>query len=109
MAERDPWLLAAQRLDAWRVIPRLILVFYFTFFAKAWYFIVDWFIAYDWESLPKDQIVGATAVAAIAGFPAIILGILTKVLLQLIETYCKKPAYGTRLSFYEPPPKGDEI
>ena len=104
MTERDPWLLAAQRLDAWRIIPRLILLFYFVFFGKAWYFIVNWFVSYDWSDLPADQIVGATAVVAVAGFPAIILGILTKVLFQLIEMYCKKPGYGTRLSVHEPPP-----
>ncbi len=93
MIETDPWLLAAQRLDAWRVIPRLILVFYCAFFAKAWYFIVNWFIAYDWSALPTDQVVGAVAVVAIAGFPAIILGILTRVLQQLIQSYWTGPGY----------------
>ena len=94
MSEQDAWLLIAKRLDALRVIPRLILLFYCTFFAKAWYFIVNWFVAYDWEALPKDQVVGAAAVVAVAGFPAIILGILTKVLFQLISMYSNKPGYG---------------
>ena len=83
----DRYITLAQRIDAFRLIPRLVLLFYVTFFAKAWYFIVDWFIAYDWTGLPSDQIVGAVAVAAVAGFPAIILGILTKVLFQILELY----------------------
>ena len=74
-------------INAYRIVPRLILVVYFTFFIHAWYFIVEWFIAFDWAVLPKDQIVGSVAAASIAGFPAIILGILTKVLKELIHSY----------------------
>jgi len=96
----DPWIQTAWRLDAWRIIPRLVLLFYCVFFAKAWYFIVNWFIAYDWDALPTDQIVGAAAVVAVAGFPAIILGILTKVFFQILELYQKT---------YIPPGGGDEI
>ena len=83
----DPYILAARRLNAWRVVPRLVLLFYCAFFARAWFFIVDWFIAYDWNTLPDDQIIGAAAVAAVAGFPAIILGILTKVFFQILQLY----------------------
>ncbi len=85
----DPYILAAARLNAWRVVPRLVLLFYCAFFARAWFYIVDWFIAYDWSGLPDDQIVGAVAVAAVAGFPAVILGILTKVFFQILELYQK--------------------
>ena len=83
----DPYLNLAARIDALRIIPRLVVVFYCAFFAKAWYFIVGWFIAYDWTSLPEDQIIGSVAVAAVAGFPAVILGILTKVLFQVLQLY----------------------
>lgn len=95
----DSYLLAAKRLDAWRVVPRLVLLFYCAFFAKAWFFIVEWFIAYDWSTLPKDQLIGAAAVAAVAGFPAVILGILTKVFFQILELYQKT---------YRPPEDFDE-
>ena len=44
-------------------------------------------MAIDWDSLPTDAIVGAAAVAAMAGFPAIILGVLTRVLMQLTKSY----------------------
>lgn len=85
----DPWILAATRLDAWRVVPRLVVLFYCAFFARAWFYIVDWFIHYDWSQLPNDQIVGVVAVGAVAGFPAIILGILTKVFFQVLQLYSK--------------------
>ena len=81
----DAHLNTAARIDAYRIIPRLVLLFYCTFFAKAWFYIVDWFIVYDWSGLPDDTIVGAAAVASVAGFPALILGILTKVLFQILS------------------------
>jgi hypothetical protein len=77
----------ADMLNAYRVVPRIILVVYFSFFIYAWKFVVTWFVAFDWNSLPTDPIVGSVAAAAVAGFPAIILGILTKVLKELIESY----------------------
>lgn len=77
----------ARLLNEYRVFPRLIMVVYIAFFIHAWYYVVDWFIRYDWSALPTDTVVGATAVAAVAGFPAVILGILTRVLKQLTESY----------------------
>lgn len=68
-------------------------------FARAWFYIVDWFIHYDWAQLPNDQIVGVVAVGAVAGFPAIILGILTKVFFQVLQLYSKG---------YKPP-KEDQV
>lgn len=85
--EQDKHKLIAERINAYRIIPRIILVVYFTFFIYAWYFVVKWFIAFDWHTLPDDQIVGSVAAAAVAGFPAVILGILTKVLKDLVESY----------------------
>ena len=88
-------------INAYRVVPRLIVVVYYTFFIKAWFFIVEWFIAFDWSVLPKDQIIGSVAAASIAGFPAIILGVLTKVLLQLTSSYWN----GKSGAAYQPPPQ----
>lgn len=85
----DPWIQAAARLDAWRVVPRLVVLFYCAFFANAWFFIVKWFTTYDWHQLPDDQVVGVVAVGAVAGFPAIILGILTQVLYKVLQLYSK--------------------
>ena len=83
----NKWDRGAILLNSYRVIPRLILFSYYTFFMYAWFVVFDWFIQFDWNSLPKDQIVGSVSAAAIAGFPAIIMGILTKVLKELTLSY----------------------
>ena len=81
------WERGAKLLNAYRVIPRVIIFTYYMFFMYAWVFIVKWFIAFDWSSLPSDAVIGAAAAAAIAGFPAIILGILSKILKDLTISY----------------------
>lgn len=80
----DPWLLVAARVDAFRIVPRLIIAAYGGFFIKAWVMVFTWFAAFDWTTLPNDPVVGAVAAAAVAGFPAVILGIMTNVLFKLI-------------------------
>jgi hypothetical protein len=77
----------AQLLNDYRVFPRIFVTAYLIFFVYAWTWVVTWFMAYDWSTLPTDQIIGATAVAAVAGFPAIILGVLSRVLMKLILSY----------------------
>jgi hypothetical protein len=89
--EQDPWLTAARRIDYFRVVPRLIMAAYFAFFMKAWLLVFEWFGAFDWKSLPDDQVVGAVAAAAIAGFPTVILTILTNVLFKLTASYWNAP------------------
>lgn len=84
----DKWLLLAERLDALRVIPRIIMLAYYTFFIQAWYFVVEWFMAIDW-SIIKSEAVALT----IAGFPAIILGVLTGVLSALTKSYWRAGRY----------------
>lgn len=77
----------SQKLNDYRVFPRLFVISYLVFFSYAWVWVVQWFMNYDWAALPDDQIVGAAAAAAVAGFPAIILGVLSKILVQLITSY----------------------
>lgn len=93
MEQQDNWLVWAERIDALRIFPRLILFFYLAFFAHAWYFVVSWFMAYDWKALPTDTVIGSVAVTAVAGFPAIILGVLSKVLIEVIRVYLAKPSF----------------
>jgi pilus assembly protein TadC len=83
----NKWDRGAVLLNAYRVFPRIWLGTYYLFFVYAWFFIVKWFISFDWNQLPDDQIVGSVAAAAIAGFPAIILGILSKILKDLTQSY----------------------
>ncbi len=77
----------ADTINNYRVVPRLILLVYYAFFIFAWYHVVDWFQAFDWNTLPNDPVVGSVAAASVAGFPAIILGILTKILKDLTVSY----------------------
>ena len=77
----------AQRINDYRVFPRIFVISYLIFFGFAWVWVVWWFMNYDWNLLPKDQIVGSAAAAAVAGFPAIILGVLSKILKELIMSY----------------------
>lgn len=81
------WDRGAELLNSYRVMPRLIIAAYYSFFMYAWFFIVQWFIVFDWDTLPADPIVGSVAAAAVAGFPAIILGILSKILKELTQGY----------------------
>lgn len=77
----------AQRINDYRVFPRIFVITYLLFFAFAWVWVVQWFMDYDWSALPKDPIVGMAAAGAVAGFPAIILGVLSKILKELIMSY----------------------
>jgi len=81
------WERGARLLNYYRVFPRLWLAMYYAFFIEAWFFVVEWFIQFDWNALPSDPVVGSVAAAAVAGFPAIIMGILTKVLKDLTTSY----------------------
>lgn len=77
----------AEMVNAYRLVPRVVLFTYYGFFIYAWYFVVEWFMQVDWNTLPDDPIVGSVAAAAIAGFPAVILGILSKILKELTTSY----------------------
>ena len=77
----------ASWINEYRVFPRIYTTVYLIFFAFAWVWVVQWFMDYDWDGLPTDPIVGAAAAAAVAGFPAIILGVLSKILKELIISY----------------------
>lgn len=78
----DRWLQLAKRLDALRVIPRVLLMIYYTFFLKAWFYVVDWFMAYDW-----NQVTNEAVALALAGFPAAILSVISLVLGRLTDNY----------------------
>jgi len=80
----------ADMINEYRVFPRLFVISYLAFFAYAWIFVVTWFMGFDWESLPKDSVVGSVAAGAVAGFPAIILGVLSTILKELMISYWGK-------------------
>jgi len=77
----------AQRLNEYRVFPRIFVSAYLIFYAYAWVKVFDWFITFDWNSLPQDAVVGSVAAGAVAGFPAIILAAMGKMLKELLTSY----------------------
>ena len=81
-SQNDTWLHVAERVDAFRVVPRLLMLAYYTFFIKAWFWVTEWFMVYDWSTVERPEMA-----LAIAGFPAVILGILTQVLAGLTKSY----------------------
>lgn len=78
----DPWLRWAERVDAWRLMPRALMIIMYCHFIQGWYFVVEWFMHYDWSQVDNEAVA-----LAIAGFPAIILGVLTGVLANLTKGY----------------------
>lgn len=78
---------SAKWINDHRVFPRLFVTSYLSFYAYAWLLVFRWFIDFDWNTLPNDQIVGSVAAAAIAGFPAIILTAMGKMLKELLTSY----------------------
>jgi hypothetical protein len=78
----DPWLRFAERADALRVIPRILVIFYYTFFAWFAWYLSTWFMSYDFNSLENEAVA-----LAIAGFPAAVLGVMTTVLGSLTNNY----------------------
>ncbi len=80
--ELDPWLIWAARANAWRLIPRVLILVYYVFSIWAWWFVVSWFMAYDFAALESEVVA-----LAVVGFPAIILGVITTVLGSLTNNY----------------------
>jgi len=72
----------AARVDALRIIPRLLVIVYYAFFIKFSYYLADWFMAFDFASLESDAVA-----LAVAGFPVGILGVMTGVLSALTNNY----------------------
>lgn len=78
----DAWIRFADRLDALRIIPRVLVIFYYLFFAKFSFYLTAWFMNYDFTSIDNQAVA-----LAIAGFPVGILGVMTGVLGTLTNNY----------------------
>lgn len=82
MTSEDPVIHFAERLDALRIIPRALVIFYYAFFAKFSFYLADWFINYDFSGIENQAVA-----LAVAGFPVGILGVMTGVLGTLTNNY----------------------
>ncbi len=78
----DPWIRAGQRMNALRIVPRVLIAGYYGFSIYAWFYVVNWFMEYDWAAITNQAVA-----LALAGFPAIILGTITTVLGALTNNY----------------------
>jgi hypothetical protein len=63
-----------------RYMPKMVCFGYYIFFAFAFYYIVDWYMAYDWDTVREP-----TIALAITAFPTAILGLLIQLLKTLTE------------------------
>ena len=78
---------SAKWINDHRVFPRIFVSSYLGFYVYAWLMVFEWFTVFDWNGLPDDAIVGSVAATAVAGFPAIILGLMGKMLKELLTSY----------------------
>lgn len=72
--------------NKWRVMPRILMVAYYCFFAVTFWEISGWFMAFDWESVNEPSVA-----LAVAAFPVGILGVLSAVLATLTKNYFNTP------------------
>ena len=78
----DAWIRFADRLDALRIIPRFLVIFYYVAFFKFAYYVTAWFMSYDFTTIDNQAVA-----LAVAGFPVGILGVMTGVLGTLTNNY----------------------
>lgn len=78
----DRWLQWGERIDAMRVVPRIIMLTVYAFFIQGWWYVVTWFMNYPWTTITNDAVA-----LALAAFPAAILGVLTQVVNSLTKAY----------------------
>jgi len=85
----DKVLKFAERLNSLRLIPRGLVVAYYIFFAKFSYFVAEWFMNYDFDSIKEP-----TVALAIVGFPTGVLGVMAGVLASLTNNYFRTGGNG---------------
>lgn len=74
--------MTSKEFNDWRIIPRVLMLSYYFFFAWAFWGIADWFMGFDFDSITEPSVA-----LAVAGFPMGILGVLSAVLASLTKNY----------------------
>ena len=80
----DPWLKWAERIDALRIIPRILCFAYGGLYWVAFFWMVDWAMSYDYNALKNPNIA-----LAIVGLPASLLAILGGIVASMTKDYWK--------------------
>jgi len=78
----DKWLAAAERIDALRVIPRILCFGYGILYWVAFFWLVGWAMEYDYDSLKNP-----TIAMAIIALPASLLTILGAIVASMTKDY----------------------
>ena len=71
-----------KQFNDWRIVPRLLMGGAWLFTGYAWLLVFNWFVGVDWKAIDNEFIA-----LALAGFPAIILGVLTTNVSTLTNNY----------------------
>lgn len=74
--------MSPKAFNEWRIVPRILMLAYYAFFAMTFWEISSWVMAYDFNSLTSE-----TIALAVVGFPTAILGVLSAVLSSLTNNY----------------------
>lgn len=75
-------MITPQKVNEWRIIPRVLILSYYALFAYYSIWLTQWFMDYDFSSIENQAVA-----LAIAGFPVGILGVMTGVLAHLTNNY----------------------
>ncbi len=78
--------MSPEDFNKWRVMPRILMVAYYSFFAFTFWEISDWFMAFDWDTVSEPSVS-----LAVVGFPVGILTVLAGVLAHLTKNYFHTP------------------
>lgn len=71
-----------QQFNDWRIFPRFLMTLAYGFAGYGWLFVVRWMLGFDWNSIENEVVA-----LALAGSPAIILGVLTTNVGKLTDNY----------------------
>jgi hypothetical protein len=72
----------ADRLDALRIIPRLLVIGYGLFLGWFAFYLADWIMSFDWSSLESEAVA-----LAIVAFPTGVLGVMAGVFGKMADNY----------------------
>ncbi len=75
-----------EQFNAWRIWPRILTGLYSVFFVCAWFYVVSWFMDYNWPEIDNQAVA-----LALAAFPAAILTVISLVLRKMIDNYMNGP------------------
>jgi hypothetical protein len=71
-----------KEFNDWRIFPRILMAAAYLFCGFGWFYVVAWFMTFDWSSIESELVA-----AAIAGAPSVFLSVLTTNVGKLTDNY----------------------